>query len=139
MMKPHQEDQDEPFFITEEVEVKLTAAGYEFEPPEGAFSRITSRSSATSMRMISARGSKAAISRYAAPCFSWVNDGSHSFNDDLYISADDAMTTRYLDVFRGIFEVTNHLANYEMMGQEAMAALALANVDAAIDIADDAV
>ena len=72
--------------------------------------------------------------------FSWVNDGSHSFNDDLYISADDAMITRYLDVFRRIFEVTNHLAHYEMMmGQEAMAALALANVDAAIDIVDDTV
>ncbi len=32
MTKPHQEDQDEPFFITEEVEAKLTTAGYEFEP-----------------------------------------------------------------------------------------------------------
>lgn len=72
--------------------------------------------------------------------FSWVNDGSHSFNDDLYISADDAMITRYLDVFRRIFEVTNHLAHYEMMmGQEAMAALAFANVDAAIDIVGDTV
>jgi hypothetical protein len=34
MTKPHQEDQDEPFFITEEVEAKLTAVGYEFEPPD---------------------------------------------------------------------------------------------------------
>ena len=33
MTKPHQEDQAEPFFITEEVEAELTAAGYEFEPP----------------------------------------------------------------------------------------------------------
>ena len=33
MTKPHQEDQDEPFFITEEVEAELTAAGYEFELP----------------------------------------------------------------------------------------------------------
>ena len=70
--------------------------------------------------------------------FSWVNDGSHSFNDDLYISADNAMITRYLDVFRRIFEVTNHLAHYEMMmGQEAMAALALADEDAVIDIGGD--
>ena len=54
--------------------------------------------------------------------FSWVNDGSHSFNDDLYISADDAVIARYLDVFRRIFEVTHHQAHYEMMmGAEALA------------------
>lgn len=34
MTKPHHEDQDETFFITVEVEAKLTAAGYEFEPPD---------------------------------------------------------------------------------------------------------
>lgn len=33
MTKPHQEDQAEPFFITEEVEAELVAAGYVFEPP----------------------------------------------------------------------------------------------------------
>ncbi|MDY0227845.1 MAG: hypothetical protein RBR38_13575 [Desulfomicrobium apsheronum] len=33
MAKPHQEDQAEPFFITEEVEAELMAAGYEFAPP----------------------------------------------------------------------------------------------------------
>ncbi|HBN8043003.1 TPA: hypothetical protein ACL1TL_001621 [Pseudomonas aeruginosa] len=33
MTKPHQEDQAEPFFITEEVEVELIAAGHVFEPP----------------------------------------------------------------------------------------------------------
>ena len=33
MTKPHQ---DEPFFITEEVEAGLTAAGYELEPPSHA-------------------------------------------------------------------------------------------------------
>jgi wobble nucleotide-excising tRNase len=57
--------------------------------------------------------------------FSWVNDGSHSFNDDLYISADDAMIARYLDVFQRIFQVTGHTAHYEMMmGPEALAAIA---------------
>jgi hypothetical protein len=30
MTKPHQ---DEPFFITDEIEEGLTAADYEFEPP----------------------------------------------------------------------------------------------------------
>lgn len=33
MTKPHQEDQDEPFFITEEVAAEMIASGYEFEPP----------------------------------------------------------------------------------------------------------
>ncbi len=33
MTKPHQEDQPEPFFITEEVEAELIAAGHVFEPP----------------------------------------------------------------------------------------------------------
>lgn len=32
-MKQHQEDQVELFFITEEMEAGLIAAGYEFEPP----------------------------------------------------------------------------------------------------------
>ncbi|MEN2387833.1 hypothetical protein [Comamonas sp. A7-5] len=33
MTKPYQEDQTEPFFITEEVEAELIAAGHVFEPP----------------------------------------------------------------------------------------------------------
>lgn len=33
MTKPHQEDQVEPFFITEDVGAELTAAGYQFAPP----------------------------------------------------------------------------------------------------------
>lgn len=70
--------------------------------------------------------------------FTWVNDGSHSFNDDLYISADDAMVTRYLDVFRRIFEVTNHLAHYEMMmGPQTLATLALANENTVTNAVDD--
>lgn len=32
-MKPHQDGQDEPFFITEEIEAEMIAAGYVFEPP----------------------------------------------------------------------------------------------------------
>lgn len=54
--------------------------------------------------------------------YSWVNDGSHSFHDDFYISADDAIVARYLDVFRRIFVHTGHTAHYEMMmGPEALA------------------
>lgn len=33
MTTPHQDDQAEPFFITEEIEAELIAAGYVFEPP----------------------------------------------------------------------------------------------------------
>lgn len=32
-MKSHWEDHTEPFFITEEIEVKMVAGGYKFEPP----------------------------------------------------------------------------------------------------------
>jgi hypothetical protein len=34
MTKPHQEDEAEPFFITENVATELTAVGYEFELPD---------------------------------------------------------------------------------------------------------
>ncbi|SCB53261.1 Wobble nucleotide-excising tRNase [Bradyrhizobium yuanmingense] len=55
-----------------------------------------------------------------ASLFSWVNDGSHSAHEDLYISADDGVTARYLSVFRRIFEKTDHLGHYKMMiGTEA--------------------
>ncbi len=50
-----------------------------------------------------------------ASLFSWVNDGSHSVYDDLYISADDQVATRYLDVFRRVFEKTGHVSHYNMM------------------------
>jgi wobble nucleotide-excising tRNase len=62
--------------------------------------------------------------------FSWVNDGSHSFNDDLHISLDDEIIARYLDVFRRIFEVMGHKAHFEMMiGPEAVAATAASRTD----------
>lgn len=47
--------------------------------------------------------------------FSWVNDGSHAVHDDLYISIDNSMVERYLDVFRKIFEKTLHISHYNMM------------------------
>jgi wobble nucleotide-excising tRNase len=50
-----------------------------------------------------------------ASLFSWVNDGSHNAHDDLYISADDSVVSRYLDVFRRIFEKTDHRGHYRMM------------------------
>lgn len=47
--------------------------------------------------------------------FSWVNDGSHSAHDDLYISTDDEMVNRYLKVFKEIFVKTAHEKHYDMM------------------------
>lgn len=47
--------------------------------------------------------------------FSWVNDGSHSAHDSLYVSSGGSMSKGYLDVFRGIFDKTGHIAHYNMM------------------------
>lgn len=50
-----------------------------------------------------------------ASLFSWVNDGSHSVHDDLYVLSDDSVIERYLRVFREIFDKTQHGAHYRMM------------------------
>lgn len=47
--------------------------------------------------------------------FSWVNDGSHFAQDDLYVSIDSSQVDMYLTVFRMIFEKSNHCAHYRMM------------------------
>lgn len=47
--------------------------------------------------------------------FSWVNDGSHSAHDDLYVSIEDSAVERYLRVFREIFKRTDHHPHYQMM------------------------
>ncbi|MQW72024.1 AAA family ATPase [Sinorhizobium medicae] len=47
--------------------------------------------------------------------FSWINDGSHNAHEDLYVACDATTAQRFLSVFRSIFEVTGHLAHYEMM------------------------
>lgn len=46
---------------------------------------------------------------------SWINDGSHSIQDDLYIELPDMQTDVYLSVFTRIFEFTGHIAHYNMM------------------------
>ncbi len=46
---------------------------------------------------------------------SWVHDGSHYAHDDLYVSIDDSMVDSYLEVFRAIFNKSNHSAHYKMM------------------------
>ena len=47
--------------------------------------------------------------------FSWVNDGSHSALDDIYMTIDDTMVETYLDVFRAIFKKSHHQEHYRMM------------------------
>ncbi len=44
--------------------------------------------------------------------FSWINDGSHSAHDDLYVSIDDSAVEGYLRVFREIFRKTGHYPHY---------------------------
>lgn len=50
---------------------------------------------------------------------SWINDGSHTIPDDLYVQTPDDSAERYLSVFEKIFEYTNNHGHYlMMMGQE---------------------
>lgn len=51
--------------------------------------------------------------------FSWINDGSHSAYDDLFVAIDDGMVETYLKVFKAIFEKSDQLAHYKMMMGEA--------------------
>ncbi len=46
---------------------------------------------------------------------SWINDGSHVINDDIFISTDDETVEKYLKVFKKIFEVENQIEHYNMM------------------------
>jgi wobble nucleotide-excising tRNase len=47
--------------------------------------------------------------------FSWVNDGSHSIHDDLYINHGEQANEAYLSVFRGVFEEAGQIGHYNMM------------------------
>ena len=47
--------------------------------------------------------------------FSWVNDGSHSIHDDLYINHGEQTNEAYLRVFRDIFDRADQLGHYNMM------------------------
>tara|TARA_R110002050_G_scaffold130531_1_gene252252 strand:+ start:682 stop:2892 length:2211 start_codon:yes stop_codon:yes gene_type:complete len=46
---------------------------------------------------------------------SWINDGSHSINDDLYIELQDRTIEAYKKVFKDIFILTDHKGHYDMM------------------------
>jgi wobble nucleotide-excising tRNase len=46
---------------------------------------------------------------------SWINDGSHSINDDLYVELQDRTIGAYKKVFKDIFVLTEHEGHYKMM------------------------
>lgn len=46
---------------------------------------------------------------------SWINDGSHSIPDDLYIDSYTDSVERYKQVFKEIFIKMDHKAHYDMM------------------------
>jgi len=58
-----------------------------------------------------------------ASLFSWINDGSHFANDDLFMSCDPGQVDRYLTVFQRIFEENEHGGHYKMMMGDAYAPL----------------
>jgi wobble nucleotide-excising tRNase len=47
--------------------------------------------------------------------FSWVNDGSHSIHDVLYINHGEQTNEAYLRVLRRVFEKAGQLGHYNMM------------------------
>lgn len=47
--------------------------------------------------------------------FSWVNDGSHSVHDDLYINHGSQTNESYLQVFKQIFDNAGQEGHYNMM------------------------
>lgn len=50
----------------------------------------------------------------------WINDGSHTIPDDLFIQSHDDMKEKYADVFEKIFINTKHHAHYKMMMGDAL-------------------
>jgi wobble nucleotide-excising tRNase len=46
---------------------------------------------------------------------SWVNDGSHYVQDDIYVSMDQGAVQSYLRVFHLIFNLSEHESHYKMM------------------------
>ncbi len=45
----------------------------------------------------------------------WINEGSHTIPDDLFVELQDNTIENYFNVFKAIFKKTNHIAHYEMM------------------------
>ena len=49
----------------------------------------------------------------------WINDGSHSIPDDLFVEQNDSTVEKYFEVFRKIFVQMGHPEHYKMMMGEA--------------------
>lgn len=47
--------------------------------------------------------------------FSWVNDGSHSIHDDLYVNTGEQTNRVYLDIFRKVFIEMGQKAHFDLM------------------------
>lgn len=45
----------------------------------------------------------------------WINEGSHTIPDDLFVELQDNTIENYFKVFKSIFKETGHIAHYEMM------------------------
>jgi wobble nucleotide-excising tRNase len=48
----------------------------------------------------------------------WINDGSHTIPDDLFIEHQDTVIEKYFEVFKNIFDQMGHLEHYNMMMRE---------------------
>jgi len=46
---------------------------------------------------------------------SWVNDGSHYTQDDLYLAIGERTAASYMRIFYKIFKAADHIAHYKMM------------------------
>lgn len=49
---------------------------------------------------------------------SWIHDGSHAINDDIFVDTGDDVTEKYHEVFKAIFVRNGHQAHYDMMTRE---------------------
>jgi wobble nucleotide-excising tRNase len=45
----------------------------------------------------------------------WINDGSHSIPDDIFIERQDDIIEKYYQVFKKIFALTRHDQHFNMM------------------------
>jgi len=58
---------------------------------------------------------KAEDKMYCGALVSWIHDGSHFMDDELYRAITDEEVVKYLDVFKQIFSRMKHEAHYKMM------------------------
>ena len=45
----------------------------------------------------------------------WINDGSHSIPDDLYIEQQNDVINKYFEVFEKVFKEMNQIEHFNMM------------------------